>query len=107
MKMTQKGFAEFCGVTTRTVQNWESGANIPPIVSKYFKYVENENFSSSANESSRQAVENTPENGFNTIVDKFLIEIGKQRELTEKAMDNYVSLERRISSLIEQNTRPS
>lgn len=33
--LTQKELADMCGVTTRTVQNWENGSTIPDMVQKY------------------------------------------------------------------------
>ena len=33
--LTQKELADMCGVTTRTVQNWENGCTIPDMVQKY------------------------------------------------------------------------
>lgn len=47
LKMTQKEFADFCGVTDRTVQKWEGGSPIPPLVRKLFGYIEAESNSPS------------------------------------------------------------
>lgn len=33
--LTQKELADMCGVTTRTVQNWENGSTMPDMVQKY------------------------------------------------------------------------
>lgn len=52
--LTQKELADMCGVTTRTVQNWENGGTIPDMVQKYFSQLEEqgETVSSSASGSS-------------------------------------------------------
>lgn len=40
--LTQEEFAEKCGATVRSVQNWEQGATITPQVMKLFRYIEAE-----------------------------------------------------------------
>ena len=42
LKMTQNEFAEFCGVTTRTIQKWEAGGTMPTIVCKFLELVKGE-----------------------------------------------------------------
>lgn len=37
--LTQRSMADLCGVTTRTVQNWESGGVVPEIVQKYIRFM--------------------------------------------------------------------
>lgn len=39
---TQEKFAEKCGTTLRTVQNWEQGAKITPMAMNLFRYIETE-----------------------------------------------------------------
>lgn len=38
--LTQKELADLCGVTTRTVQNWENGGTIPDMVIKYLNQLQ-------------------------------------------------------------------
>lgn len=40
--LTQEEFAEKCGATVRSVQNWEQGGTITPQVMKLFQYIEAE-----------------------------------------------------------------
>lgn len=40
--LTQEEFAEKCGATVRSVQNWEQGATITPQAMKLFRYIEAE-----------------------------------------------------------------
>ena len=51
LNMTQKAFADYCGVTDRTVQKWEAGSSMPPLVIKFFKQMKNENDSGFASKS--------------------------------------------------------
>lgn len=44
--LTQEKFAEKCGTTLRTVQNWEQGAKITPMAMNLFRYMEREFISS-------------------------------------------------------------
>ncbi len=39
LKMTQTGFANYFGVSVRTVQEWEQGRRVPSGVSKNFLFV--------------------------------------------------------------------
>lgn len=52
--LTQSELAELCGVTVRTVQNWENGGTIPDMVRKYLSQMDeqDEMISSSANNNS-------------------------------------------------------
>lgn len=40
--LTQEEFAEKCGATVRSVQNWEQGGTITPQNMKLFRYIEDE-----------------------------------------------------------------
>ncbi len=40
--LTQEEFAEKCGATVRSVQNWEQGGTITPQAMKLFRYIESE-----------------------------------------------------------------
>lgn len=40
--LTQEEFAEKCGATVRSVQNWEQGGTITPQSMKLFQYIEDE-----------------------------------------------------------------
>lgn len=40
--LTQEEFAEKCGATVRSVQNWEQGGTITPQAMKLFQYIEAE-----------------------------------------------------------------
>lgn len=40
--LTQEEFADKCGATVRSVQNWEQGATITPQAMKLFQYIEAE-----------------------------------------------------------------
>ena len=40
--LTQEEFAEKCGATDRSVQNWEQGGTITPQAMKLFQYIEAE-----------------------------------------------------------------
>lgn len=52
--LTQSELAELCGVTVRTVQNWENGGTIPDMVRKYLSQMDEQDeiISSSANNNS-------------------------------------------------------
>ena len=45
--LTQEEFAEKCGTTVRSVQNWEQGKTIPDPLMKLFRYIEAETLSCS------------------------------------------------------------
>lgn len=98
LKMTQKDFAEFCGVTERTVQKWEGGSTIPPMVSKFFKYVEAER--NSGSEVKNEGANSIVGNGLignkiyadSEIFSKALDEISAQRKLTETAQQQISQL---------------
>jgi transcriptional regulator with XRE-family HTH domain len=71
---TQKEFAEFCGVTERTVQNWEKGNTYPSLLKKYIELTEqDEKFSQEikGNSNTAVAVSGTG-NSVNSISERFI-----------------------------------
>lgn len=42
LNLTQEEFADKCGATVRSVQNWEQGGTITPQAMKLFRYIEAE-----------------------------------------------------------------
>jgi transcriptional regulator with XRE-family HTH domain len=102
MKMTQKQFAEYCGVTERTVQKWEAGNTIPPIVSKFLTYVDNEFNSGDVikNEGHNSIVGKDINSQPNKLFEQIIGEIAEQRKLTSKAHELVSKRDEQIDRLI-------
>lgn len=95
--LTQKELADRCGVTLRTIQNWDSGKNIPKSVAALLELLvfptkDDENISSfaaggsvsvAAAQGSRVNVSKSREN---TETDKFLSVLERQQELMFEQM---------------------
>lgn len=90
--LTQKEFADMCGVTQRTVQNWEAGAKLPDMVRKYIKFLndgKNENISSKA---SSNAVSVSAANGSNVNVGKETERLLSMLEHSQRQIDLHLEL---------------
>lgn len=90
--LTQKEFADMCGVTQRTVQNWEAGAKLPDMVRKYIKFLndgKNENISSKA---SGNAVSVSAANGSNVNVGKETERLLTMLEHSQRQIDQHLEL---------------
>lgn len=67
--MTQEEFANFCGVTSRTIQTWEKENVMPELLKKYIELHEN----SSCNNNNTNSVNVSSNNGNVSVnTDKFL-----------------------------------
>jgi transcriptional regulator with XRE-family HTH domain len=105
LNMTQKAFADYCGVTERTVQKWEAGANVPVLVSKYYKYVEAENNSGISNTGAQSIMgDGIVGNNINdnSALLKAMDEIDKMREALTDALACNQKHTDRLLSLIEK-----
>lgn len=101
--LTQKEFADMCGVTQRTVQNWEAGAKLPDMVRKYLQILGNadENISSNA---SGNAVSVSAANGSSVNVGKETERLLAMLEHSQRQIDQHLELAKakdgQISSLL-------
>lgn len=101
--LTQKELADLCGVTTRTVQNWENGGTIPDMVQKYLTQIsgQNETISSSA---SGNSVSVAAGNGSNVNLGKETERLLSLLEHSQKQIDAHLELAKakdlQISSLL-------
>lgn len=100
LNMTQKAFADYCGVTERTVQKWESGSNVPVLVSKFYKYIEAENNSCVTNSGAQSIVGNNIND--NSALIKAMDEISKMREALTDALTCNQKHTDRLLSIIEK-----
>ena len=66
--LTQSQLAEICGVTLRTVQNWENGKVIPPAMAKLLATIREEGFQ-------------TDESENNSTTERFLAVLERQQEM--------------------------
>lgn len=91
--LTQKELADFCGVTTRTVQNWENGSKIPEIVQKYLLSIngKDESISSVATNNSVSVSANQ---GSNVNVGKETERLLSLLEHSQKQIDAHLELAR-------------
>lgn len=89
--LTQKELANLCGVTIRTVQNWENGGTIPDMVKKYLTQIseQDEIISSSANGNS---VSVAAGNGSNVSVGKETERLLSLLEHSQKQIDAHLEL---------------
>lgn len=109
--LTQKGLADMCGVTTRTVQNWENGGAIPEIVQRYLQSVGDvgENISSKANGSS---VSVSAARGSSVNVGKETERLLAMLEHSQKQLDEHLAMAKakdeqisRLVAIIEKLTK--
>ena len=110
--LTQKGLADMCGVTTRTVQNWENGGAVPEMVRKYLLGFEsqNENISSIAKGNS---VSVSAAQGSNVNVSKETSQLLTMLEHSQKQIDEHLVIAKtkdeqisRLLSIIEKMSKP-
>lgn len=102
--LTQKEFADMCGVTQRTVQNWEAGAKLPDMVRKYVQFLgsgKDENISSKA---SGNSVSVSAANGSKVNVGKETERLLSMLEHSQRQIDEHLQLakakDKQISDLI-------
>ena len=108
--MTQKELAERCGVTLRTVQNWEMGKTVPESAIRLMQLIdsEGETVSSSATDDAMSAAGNgnnnvnskVSVNSSSRTIDKAIDEISEMRKLVQKR-DEQID---RLISVIEKIT---
>lgn len=132
--LTQEEFAEKCGATVRSVQNWEQGGTITPQAMKLFQYIEAEilsgkevdsrdhsvsvsgsNNSTSLTEQTTYGANSPAVSGDNNhfggcgSLDRSFDEIAEQRKLLERALSllekKDAQIDRLISLLELQNQR--
>lgn len=100
-----------CGVTTRTVQNWENGGAIPEMVQRYLQSVGDvgENISSAANGSS---VSVSAARGSSVNVGKETERLLAMLEHSQKQLDEHLAMAKakdeqisRLVAIIEKLTK--
>lgn len=98
--LTQKELADLCGVTTRTVQNWENGGTIPDMVQKYLNQLQCQSETISPTNDS-------PNANFSSETEKLLHLL----ERSQKQIDAHLELARkkdeqmdRLIGIIEKST---
>lgn len=121
--LTQEEFAEKCGTTIRSVQNWEQGKVITPQAMKLFQYIEREIISQKQSDASPlicgdgNATHSTKQvslgdhspnvNGDNNNVGdgeafgKFIDELAAQRGLAERSLSLLESRDRQIDRMLD------
>lgn len=66
--MTQDAFAELCGVSLRTVQNWENGKKIPESTKRLLKFIALKDETVSSYDSQSERVQDEERKGHNVTV---------------------------------------
>lgn len=100
--LTQKEFADKCGTTIRSVQNWEQGATVTPQAMRLFQYIEAEMLSKTSAVAQDHSIAisgsgcgNHMNSELASVTEKFIEEIAAHRRLVEKSqeqIDRLVSL---------------
>lgn len=97
LNLTQQGLADKCGVTLRTVQNWEKGKNIPESALRLLRTMEYESISHPTNNNNK---ENEEENPYYQINDRILKLVEKQHDLTERYLNALKKRDEQIDKLL-------
>lgn len=88
MSMTQSEFADFCGVSLRTVQKWEAGSTLPPLVCKFFDLINEKN----AHYMNHENLGIDDYHNHDELFVHCLDEIAEQRKLTSKVQEEVIRL---------------
>lgn len=113
--LTQKQLSELCGVTLRTVQNWEANKTVPEAIMKYLQTLELNGEIIAPNSRVNSSVEqhvNGDGNKFSgvgdvsdgisaAILQQALNEVTEMRKLLAESLRNTNDLSQRIMSLLE------
>lgn len=113
--LTQKQLSELCGVTLRTVQNWEANKMVPEAIMKYLQTLELNGEIIAPNTRVNSSVEqhvNGDGNKFSGVGDvsdgvssamlqQALNEVTEMRKLLAESLRNTNDLSQRIMSLLE------
>lgn len=100
--LTQQDLADKCGVSLRTVQNWENGKTIPESMLRLLKTIgDSETISSFATEKgvSVSAGRGSKVN-VGTETERFISAIEKQQELMSRQLDALVKKDDQIDRLL-------
>lgn len=101
--LTQQDLAEKCGVTLRTVQNWEKGKTIPESALRLLQTIgnEGENISSFASDNGVSVSAGRGSNvNVGTETERFILTIEKQQELMSRHLDAIAKRDEQIDRLL-------
>ena len=102
---TQTQLAVLCGVTLRTVQNWENGKVIPPAMLKLLESIESNEMISSGNASENGvsvAAGNGSQINLNQYTEKFFATLEKQQELMSRQLEEMAEMRKQAQKKDEQ-----
>lgn len=102
---TQAQLAEICGVTLRTVQNWENGKVIPPAMLKLLESIESNEMISSGNASENGvsvAAGNGSQINLNQYTERFFATLEKQQELMSRQLEEMAEMRKQAQKKDEQ-----
>lgn len=101
--LTQRELAEKCGVTLRTVQNWERGKTIPDSALKLLQAIgdNNEMVSSFASDNSVSVAAGSGSNvNFASETERFISALEKQQDLMSRQLDALDKRDEQIDRLL-------
>lgn len=102
---TQTQLAVLCGVTLRTVQNWENGKVIPPAMLKLLESIESNEMISSGNASENGvsvAAGNGSQVNLNQYAERFFNTLEKQQELMSRQLEEMAEMRKQAQKKDEQ-----
>lgn len=115
--LTQKQLSELCGVTLRTVQNWEAGRAIPEAITKLLKSLADSGAIASPNNTNtveqHVAGDGNKFSGIGNVSDgipaamlqQALNEVTEMRKLLAESLHNINDLSRRILTILESQRK--
>ena len=95
---TQTQLAVLCGVTLRTVQNWENGKVIPPAMLKLLESIESNEMVSSGS----VAAGNGSQINLNQYTERFFATLEKQQELMSRQLEEMAEMRKQAQKKDEQ-----
>lgn len=103
---TQQELAEMCGVTLRTVQNWETGKPIPTSMMKLLKVVEDSHEMISSGDAAQYGVSVAAGKGSQvnlaTDMERFFTTLERQQELMSRQLEEMAEMRRQTQKKDEQ-----
>ena len=104
--LTQQELADLCGVTLRTVQNWETGKPIPASMVKLLKVVEESREIISSGEATEHSVSVAAGKGsqvtLNPDTQRFFDTLEKQQDIMSRQLEELAEMRRLTQKKDEQ-----
>ena len=105
LQMTQQELADNCGVTVRTVQNWEDGRKIPVAMMKLLKNIEDSHeIISSFNQDKSVNVESGNGNTIhiNADTERIFAHLERQQDIMSRQLEEIVEMRKLAQKKDEQ-----